>query len=139
MRHRLTAVMAFGALFACAHLPVPGEPGYPYNLDGTYRIRFSVEGESYSGTADLSTAMGGAVTGEFRLTGPMRVDGGMEGTISGDTLTWTGDYTMPSQGCTGTTRGSGPIAEGGASVSGRVRIDDSCFGRLSGRFSFNRQ
>ncbi|NIP78877.1 MAG: hypothetical protein GWM90_06620, partial [Gemmatimonadetes bacterium] len=71
MRNGLTAVLAFAALFACAHVPVPGEPGYPYNLDGTYRVRFSVEGESYRGTADLSTAVGGAVTGEFRLSSPM--------------------------------------------------------------------
>jgi hypothetical protein len=41
-------------------------------------------------------------------------------------------------GCGGTLDGTGTVTEGGESFAGRVRVNDSCGGYLSGTFSFKK-
>lgn len=142
MRFRTAATLVLAALFlvpACAHTPAPGDPGYPYNLSGTYSVRISVQGMSFRGTAELETRQGGVVSGTMHLTSPYSVRGDVSGTITGDQATLTSDYEIPSQGCVGRTHSEGTVAEGGGTFSAGVSVDDSCGGMMSGRITFTRQ
>ena len=69
----LGAIPAVLLCSACAGNPAPGESGYRFNLQGSYDGALSVQGMAYTGTAELSTAPGGAVTGEIRLESPEAV------------------------------------------------------------------
>jgi hypothetical protein len=123
-------------LLACAGNPRPGEPGYRFNVEGTYRASFVVEGTPYGGTMALATAPGGAVTGSMMVVDPP-MDSQATGSVAADTLRLTIPYSMPN-GCTGTASLLGPIADGGDAVSGTMALQDSCGGALSGTFSFSR-
>lgn len=122
---------------ACAGNPQPGDPGYAYNLSGAYNATYDLDVGSYSGTIDLETARGGAVTGKYLLNNPDMVEGSVSGTIEGNAFTYSGPYTRPG-GCAGTVNGSGVITEGGASVSGEIQIEDDCSGPIAGTYSFDR-
>lgn len=139
MRTVLSSVVVAGlaAALACAANPKPGEPGYAYNLQGVYASSYTVDGTAYEGTTELATGAGGAVTGDFSLERPVRIVGEVTGTVTGDSLSFTGTYTQ-SGGCDGTVSGSGAIAEGGVSVEGPLHVDDSCGGALEGSFRFER-
>jgi hypothetical protein len=122
---------------ACAGNPQPGDPGYAYNLSGTYDATYIVNDEPYSGTIDLSTAPGGDVTGTFLLGDPDLIEGSFSGVIAGNEFTYSGPYQIAG-GCGGTVSGSGFITEGGTLVSGEVQVDDECGGPMLGTYSFSR-
>ncbi len=122
---------------ACAGNPQPGDPGYAYNLSGTYDATYIVNDEPYIGTIDLSTAPGGAVTGTFLLADPGIVEGSVNGAIVGNEFTYSGPYKIAG-GCGGTVSGTGVITEGGTAVSGEVQVEDECSGPMSGTYSFGR-
>jgi hypothetical protein len=137
---RSTSFTLLAALFfaACAGNPKPGEQGYPYNLTGQYRAEFLVDGTPYRGTMDLSTGVGGAVTGSFDVTEPARVVGTVEGTVAADSLDFSIPYEILDNGCAGTVSGRGGIAEGGAGFGGPIRLDDSCGGQMQGTLTVTR-
>lgn len=122
---------------ACAGNPQPGDRGYAYNLSGSYDATYDLDVGSYSGTIDLETARGGAVTGKYLFVDPDTVEGSVSGTIVGNEFNYSGPYTRTG-GCGGTLNGSGVITEGGTSVSGEVQIEDDCSGPISGTYSFDR-
>lgn len=137
MRIAVLSPLALGLALACAANPKPGEPGYAYNLQGVYASTYTVEGTAYTGTTELATGAGGAVSGDFALEQPVRIVGEMTGTVTGDSLSFSGTYTQ-SGGCDGTVSGTGAIAEGGDRAEGPLQVDDSCGGALSGTFAFER-
>lgn len=123
-----TAALSVG-LAACAGNPEPGEPGYAFNVNGEYAVEFVADdGQVYTGTMQLETAVGGAVTGVMAIRDPMTIDGDVEGLIVGADMTLTVPYSIVENGCSGVASGGGIVAEGGGSVSGSVDIDDECAG-----------
>ena len=122
---------------ACAGNPQPGAPGYRYNVSGAYDANFVVEGTSYAGTASLTTASGGAVTGTVAVTSPMTLNMNAAGTVVADSLRVSLPYTMP-DGCNGTAYLSGTVTVGGDSAGGVMSVDDSCGGTLGGTFTLTR-
>lgn len=140
MRFRVAVMLVVaGTLQACAAAPGPGDPGYPYNLSGTYTIRLSVQGMSFSGTAELETRPGGAISGTLRLTSPYSVTGDITGTVVGDQATLITEYEVPSMGCVGATRSTGAVEEGGTRMQGNLSVDDSCGGMMTGRTTLTRR
>ena len=124
---RLFSIAALATLTACSGTPGPGDSGYTYNVDGTYTGAVSVDGEgTFSGSLELTTAPGGVVSGTFRITQPVQIVGDIEGTLMNDELSVRMTYgSNPLTGCDGgSMTGTLTVAEGGASVSGRVTIDD---------------
>ncbi|MCL7972123.1 MAG: hypothetical protein M8866_08585 [marine benthic group bacterium] len=132
------AIAAF-AVAACSGNPMPGDQGYPYNMTGMYDASFEAMGTVYAGPAEIATSPGGLIYGTIQLDGPETVLGDMEGSISGDTLTFASNYERGG-GCTGILSGVGLIAEGGGSVTGDAVVDDDCSGDLfDAVFSMDRQ
>ena len=139
MRATLTCFICSATfLAACAANPKPGEPGYPYNLDGPYQVEVVVDGTPYRGLMELTTAPGGSVNGSFMVTAPVHVDGTVEGAIVADTLDFRMPYAIQENGCVGVVTGRGGVAHGGGAFSGPVALDDSCGGAMSGTISIQR-
>jgi hypothetical protein len=139
MRGTLTCFICSASfLAACAANPQPGEPGYPYNLSGSYRVEVLVDGAPYRGMMELSTAPGGVVNGSFMVTEPVHVAGTVEGAIVADTLDFRMPYEIQENGCAGVVSGRGGVAEGGGAFSSPVVLDDSCGGEMSGTISIQR-
>lgn len=137
MRITLTGVAALVLAAGCAANPRPGEPGYPWNVEGVYDAAFVVEGTSYEGTTELETIEGGVVGGDFSIVRPVSIVGELTGTLAGDSLKFSGTYTQ-ADGCDGTVSGAGSVSEGGDRVGGSLQVDDSCGGLLEGTFAFDR-
>jgi len=127
------------ALAACSGNPMPGDRDYPYNLSGDYDVSFEAMGTEYAGPATLSTSPGGMLYGVLDLEGPERVAGNIEGSITGDTLTFDSNYERGG-GCQGVLSGQGRITEGGDAVAGVAVVDDDCTGDLfDSIFTFTRK
>jgi hypothetical protein len=132
------AVAAMVVNAACAGNPAPGEPGYRFNLNGTYDALFSAQGTDFTGAAELSTAPGGVVTGIVKLTSPEAVTADLEGTVADSSFRFEATYSR-SGGCEGALMGRGEIRPDGAGTSGGVDIADDCLGgMMEGRFRFSR-
>jgi hypothetical protein len=117
------------AAAACSSNPMPGESGYPYNMTGVYDASVEALGTVYAGPAEIATSPGGLIYGKIQLDGPETVIGDMEGSISGDTLTWESHYERAG-GCMGVISGMGIIEEGGGSSTGDAVVDDDCAGDM---------
>ncbi len=139
-RVRLGTWIGFLALvlWACAGTPGPGEAGYPYNLSGEYRGEILVEGMAFGTVLDVETGAGGEIRGSYQVTDPISMTGEVTGTLVADTARFSLRYMNPMDGCGGTLDGTGVVDEGGGAYAGRVRVNDSCGGYLSGRFSLKR-
>lgn len=131
-------VLAMALAWACAGTPGPGDSGYPFNLSGSYGGDIFVEGMSFAATLDLRTGPGGALEGTYGVTSPVSMSGEVQGTLVADTARFSMDYVNPMDGCGGTLEGTGTVEEGGGAFSGRARINDACYGSLSGNFSFQK-
>ena len=132
------AVVALVAA-ACSSNPMPGDPGYAFNVTGMYDASFEAMGVVYAGPAEITTSRGGLITGKVELAGPENVLGDLSGAIVGDTLTFESNYERAG-GCTGVMSGQGIIVEGGGSVSGDAVVDDDCSGDLfDATFTMTRQ
>jgi hypothetical protein len=116
--------------------PNPGDAGYRYNLAGQYASDMSVGNTLYTGSMELATRAGGAVSGTMKLTAPIAITAELKGSVSGDSVAFGGPYRTPD--CTGVLRGRGRIADGGSSARGRVYIDDGCVGAIAGSFTLER-
>lgn len=147
MPARRTLLLALALLAgACASAPRPGDAGYPYNVDGTYRGRLTVDGAEFEAVVRMRTAADGTVSGslagasvapgEDGLSGTL--EGDFSGTVQGDSLVWRSSWVVVSSGCSGVFRGRGPVARGGASVEGEVRMAGSCVESGRGSFSLDR-
>ncbi|MCL7965740.1 MAG: hypothetical protein M8840_04315 [marine benthic group bacterium] len=144
MNHRgyriplLVAIAAILISVGCAGNPAPGESGYRFNLNGTYDAMFSAQGMDFTGTADLSTAEGGAVTGTVRLTNPETVSAELKGMVADSTFSFESTYSRAG-GCEGALLGGGEILSDGVGTSGDVDIADDCMGGvMEGSFRFTR-
>jgi hypothetical protein len=124
-------------LVACAGNPRPGDPGYRYNVTGTYGASFVVEGTPYTGTMTLATAPGGAVSGTMSLTSPVPLESPAAGSLVADSLRLAIPYMMP-DGCNGTATLRGQVADGGGAAEGAMEVEDSCGGTLAGTFTLTR-
>jgi hypothetical protein len=132
-----TALIVAALLAACAGNPQPGDPGYRFNVAGEYAASFVVEGNPYGGRMTLTTASGGAVSGNLTVTSPFTMESTLSGTIAADSLRLTLPYATP-QNCFGTASLVGAIAEGGVGAAGTMSLDDSCDGALTGTFTLSR-
>jgi len=132
MKVKSTLVVATLALVAaCGGNPQPGEPGYSFNLNGEYDASFAADdGQAYSGTMQLTTGPGGAVTGTLSIVTPLSVDGTIEGTIIGAQFDVTIEYFIPDLQCGGQVTSTATIAEGGDAAGGPSDItsEDECAG-----------
>jgi len=137
VRFGMVAVLATAA-WGCAGTPGPGESGYPYNLSGSYTGEILVEGMAFSFGMDVVTQKGGAFEGTYEVTGPVSMNGTVAGTLVADTARFALEYVNPMDGCGGTLDGTGTVDSGGAAFAGRVRVNDSCNGDLSGTFSMKK-
>lgn len=135
----LGAVVAVWLGAACAGNPAPGESGYRFNLQGDYDVVISVQGMAFTGTAQLTTVPGGAVTGELRLTSPEPVTAALTGLVADSTFQFESTYTR-SGGCEGALIGSGAIETEGAGSSGDLDVADDCAGgMMEGSFELSRR
>lgn len=121
--------------WACAGTPGPGDPGYPFNLSGQYSGEIYVEGMAFSFEMDLRTRPGGELGGTYAVTSPVSMTGDIAGTLVADTARFSLDYVNPMDGCGGTLDGTGVVGSDGEEFGGRVRVNDTCNGYLSGTFS----
>lgn len=131
---RGTLLLAAALLAGCASNPQPGDPRYAHNAAGDYTFTVDAMGQSYTGTARLSTATGGAVTGAYSLSGQASVTGTIAGTITGETITFDMPCTVAEAGCGGTAQGIGTVAAGGSPITGTLSLNDACAGQGSGTF-----
>ena len=126
---------------ACAAGPGPGDPGYPYNVDGRYAGRLMVEGEPFDATFDLRTARNGRVRGTFSVRAPLEIEGEVDGRVVDEVLRITLGYANVGRGgqesCTGLVEGILTVSPGGSIVDGPITITD-CGDALAGRMSFRR-
>jgi hypothetical protein len=131
-------VLAFALLSggACSRSPKAGDAGYRFNLAGRYASDMTVRDTRYTGSIDLATRQGGALSGTMTLTAPIAITAELSGLVSGDTMTFGGPYRTPD--CTGVLRGRGRIADGGSSAWGKLNIDDGCVGPMAGSFRLER-
>jgi hypothetical protein len=133
---RAAAVALCFFLAACAGTPGPGEPGYPYNVTGSYSGQLTVEGQVISATLSLETAKGGAVTGEVRVA-EMGITARVEGTVVGNQFNLRITYRNPGSGCDGVAESTATIGEGGATISGPLAVTE-CAQSMGGSLSFKR-
>jgi hypothetical protein len=124
--------------WACAGTPGPGDTEYLFNLFGPYAGEVVVEGTAFSFEADIETHSGGGFDGSYVFTSPVSMSGPLVGTIIADTARFSLDYVNPSDGCGGNLDATGTVEPGGGSLAGRVRVNDSCNGYVSGTFSLTR-
>ena len=139
-RHRVSIVLphllTLLALASCAGTPGPGDPGYAFNVGGSYSGRFAIDNQLFDATLQLRTRSGGRVRGGFRVVAPLTIDGRVEGVISGSLLRITITYSDP-DGCDGRIEGILTVERGGGTVEGPVTVTD-CGGPIAGRMSFRR-
>ena len=102
-----------------------------------YDVRYDA-GRAYEGTARISVASGGAVSGSLAIETPLRMSGDIRGTIAGGRVTFDHPYTIGD--CTGRMQGSGAVSRNGASIEGTVEIGGACVPQpLKGTFRFTRR
>jgi hypothetical protein len=143
MRVRTTIGAATAILMtACAGSPGPGQSGYPYNVDGLYAGRLTVEDQRFDATLQLETARGGRVRGSFTVSAPLEIEGRVNGMLVDDLLRLTLSYASADRSagraCTSSIEGILNVERGGAVVDGPITITD-CGDALPGRMSFRRQ
>jgi len=140
IRIKTTGLLVLVAiLVGCAGSPGPGDAGYPYNVAGDYSGSLTVAGVTMTGTIQVSTQPGGAVTGTVSVNQPIQINGTLNGTLTGDQLTVGIAYgNNPATGCSGGTMdGALSISEHGANISGAVKIAD-CGEILDATIDFSR-
>ncbi len=140
MRIRTPGLLVLaGLVVGCAGSPGPGDAGYPYNVAGDYSGSLTVAGVTMTGTIQVSTQPGGAVTGTVSVNRPIQINGTLNGALAGDQLTVGIAYgNNPATGCSGGTMdGALTIAEHGANISGAVKITD-CGEILDATIDFSR-
>jgi len=125
-------------VWGCAGTPGPGEAGFPFNLEGPYKGEIFVEGMAFSFGMDVSTEPGGAFAGTYDVTSPVSMAGAVTGTLVADTARFELEYVNPMDGCGGALAGTGTVESGGEAFAGRIRVNDSCNGILSGTFSLKK-
>lgn len=141
VRHLAVPTLAL-FLTACAgkappREPAPGDPGYAFNVSGSYTGMFSVEGQTISAVMVLETGPEGVVTGEVRVP-EMGITAPVEGTVAGDQFTLHIGYFNPGSGCNGAARSTATVEQGGGSFSGGMAISE-CGQSMSGSVRFRRQ
>ena len=137
LRLAVGTVILFGT-WACAGTPGPGQADYPFNLSGAYAGEMAVEGQYFSVGMDVQTRQGGDLAGTYEVTSPVSMSGEVTGSVQADTVRFSLNYMNPMDGCGGTVDGTGTIEEGGGAFSGRMRVNDSCAGYISGTFSLKK-
>lgn len=133
--------LAIGLLvgaWACAGTPGPGDAGYPFNLSGLFQGQVVVEGQAFEFELDILTRPGGEFEGTYGVLSPVSMSGPVSGMLVADTATFSLSYMNPMDGCGGTLNATGTVETGGESFAGRVRVDDSCGGLLSGSFNMKK-
>ena len=125
------------ALAGCASGPGPGDPSYPFNVAGSYVGRFMFSGQPFDATLQLRTDGGGTVSGGFRITDPLVIDGRAEGVVVDDLLRLTVSY-RSDDGCQSRIEGILTIERGGSTIDGPVTVT-GCGEPVAGRMSFQRR
>lgn len=120
----------------CSQSPEAGDAGYRFNLAGRYSSDMTVRDVRYSGSMDLATRRGGALSGTMQITTPIAITAKLSGSVSGDSIVFGGPYRTPD--CTGVLRGRGRVADGGNTAWGSLNIDDGCVGAMAGNFRLQR-
>ncbi len=136
-----TLLLSLGLLVcattSCATAPKPGDHSYAFNVAGSYAGRFTFDNQRFDATLQLRTHSGGEVTGGFRVSAPVEIDGGAVGAIVDNLLRLAITYRSPA-GCDGRIEGILTIEEGGTIIDGPVTVTD-CGAPVAGRMSFRRR
>jgi hypothetical protein len=132
----LLILFAAVALSGCAGTPGPGDSEYPFNVAGSYLGRFVFQDQRFEATMQLRTVAGGRVSGGFRVSAPVEIDGRAEGAVVDDLLRLTITY-VDSAGCDGRIEGLLTVDQGGGIFEGPVTVSD-CGNPVSGSMSFRR-
>ena len=136
---RIATLLSLSFLAACAGAGAPsaGAPTYPFNVAGGYAGRFTIDGQPFESTLQLRTAVDGSVTGGFRVTDPIEIDGRVQGRIVDDLLRFTATYRSLND-CDDHIEGIVTITRGGGTVSGPITIT-TCDERIAGSMNFQRR
>lgn len=140
MIHRPTiAALLFVALTSpgCATVPGPGDPGYPYNVEGAYDGRLVFDGQPFDARVRLRTRPGGRVDGALRVVPPVAIEGKVTGAVRDDLLRISVTY-RSSGDCDGRIEGILTVERGGGVIEGPVTVTD-CADPVAGRMSFRRR
>lgn len=132
----LSTVVITTVLSGCATTPRPGDPGYPYNVNGPYQGRFLFDGQPFDATMDLRVGGGGRVRGAFRVGAPVELEGPVEGAIVDDLLRITVRYTA-GDGCEAELEGILTVRAGGTTIEGPITVS-GCGAPTSGTMAFRR-
>lgn len=132
-------LVAAAFLVGCGGPPAPGQPGYPYNVEGEYSGTVSVEGQGFQTMLRFTTEEGGTVSGTWEVTQPIQMAGVLSGTLLGDQVELSMPYSNnPMTGCSGELAGTLTVEEGGGTLSGGMSVAD-CGDMLSASVRFTRR
>ena len=131
----MAALVAF-ATAACAGSLRPGDPGYDFNVSGSYAGRLIVDGQPFEASMRLRTGSGGRVTGTLDVVAPVEISGSAQGRVIDDLLRLTVTY-RSGGGCDGRMEGILDVEPGGDVVTGPVTFTD-CGEPVGGLLSLRR-
>lgn len=103
-------------------------------LKGDYKIEYTVDGQSYGGTAKATPGAKGEFTATLAITSPTNITGDMKGKTFGDSISYDSKYEDKDRGCAGTISAKGTVEKDGSKASGAATIVDGCSGTLNATF-----
>jgi hypothetical protein len=103
-------------------------------LKGDYKIEYTVDSQSYGGTAKATPGAKGEFTATLAITSPTNITGDMTGKTFGDSISYDSKYADKDRGCTGTISAKGTVEKDGSKATGAATITDSCSGTLNATF-----
>ena len=134
---RVITLCALFATMACATTRTPAtvNAAPTAQFSGDSPLQMTIRGSSYSGSINLKR-QGDSASGTFRVVGPGTVHGNVRGRVTGNDVVLDLTYDVIENGCKGTMRLTGVIAN--AIAQGAAEAQDSCVGRMTGTFRLGR-
>ena len=127
-------VLAFSA---CATAPSPvAPPTAGATVVGSFTGQFVFDSERFRSTLQLRSSGPGRVSGAFRVSEPIEIEGAASGVVMDDLLRITVTWLSP-DGCNGTIEGILSITMHGDHIDGPVTVSD-CGEPVAGRMTFRR-
>ncbi len=114
----LVAILAGSSTWQAA-APAPAAPTY----DAKYT---DADGQVYTGTLTFAVDAKGVVTGTMKLTDPLEIVATLGGTVKDGKWTFDYPFEIPSQGCSGTVKGTGDISADSKTVQGSAMSSGGC-------------
>ena len=132
----VTLLALFGTIACVTKRPSAVPSAAPdTRFDGVTPLQLTMRGSGYTGTATLRRQADSAI-GTFRVSGPGTVQGSIRGRIAGNDVIFDLTYDVVENGCKGTLRLAGLVAD--ALAQGTADAQDNCVGRMTGTFRLGR-